>query len=80
MAVQGQYVPRQPPDFLSLQEVVPWKGESRWRDASGQRVYTYDQKHGEVEAYNKRGRHIGVLSVETGEKIKPAVKGRKIDV
>ena len=80
MDVPGQYIPRQPPDFLSEQEKFTWHGESRWRDASGQRIYTYDQRHGHVEAYTKRGRHIGALDVKTGEKIKDAEKGRKIDV
>jgi hypothetical protein len=78
--VPGQYIPRQPPDFLSKQEEVSWNGESRWRDPSGDRIYTYDQRHGHIEAYNKRGRHVGVLDVQTGERIAGAKRGRKIDV
>jgi putative cytotoxic protein len=80
LGFQGQYIPREPPDFLSDQEDVAWSGESRWRNASGDRIYTYDQRHGHIEAYNKRGKHVGVLDVKTGEKIADAVKGRKIDV
>lgn len=80
MSVPGQYIPRQPPDFLSEQEELPWNGESRWRSACGKRIYTYDQLHGHIEVYNKRGKHLGELDVETGEKIAPAKKGRSIDV
>lgn len=80
LEVPGQYVPRDEPDFLSEQEKVGWTGESRWRDTSAQRIYTYDQMHGHIEAYDKRGNHVGVLDVDTGEKIGDAVRGRKIDV
>jgi hypothetical protein len=34
----------------------------------------------EVEVYNSRGWHLGVMHPITGDWIKPAVKGRKIDV
>lgn len=36
--------------------------------------------HGEIEGYNKRGRHVGVFHAVTGALIKPAVRGRRIDV
>jgi len=35
--------------------------------------------HGEIEVFNRRGRHIGVLD-PLGRPIKDAVKGRRIDV
>lgn len=35
---------------------------------------------GELEVYNRRGEHMGVANIMTGELIKPAVRGRKIDV
>ena len=35
---------------------------------------------GEIEVYNKRGKHLGVVHAVTGEWIKDAVKGRAIDV
>jgi putative cytotoxic protein len=45
------------------------------------RIYEYDGEHGgELEVYNKRGRHIGVADVYTGDFIKAAVRGRSIDV
>jgi Cytotoxic len=36
--------------------------------------------HGEIEAFNERGRHVAVLDAVTGEPIKGAVPGRRIDV
>ena len=80
VTVPGQYIPRQHPDFLDEQEKFTWHGEPRWRDTSGQRIYTYDKRHGHIEAYNRRGRHVGVLDVKTGERIRGAVDGRRIDV
>jgi hypothetical protein len=56
------------------------EGQKRWRSKDGSRIYTWDSLHGEIEVFNKRGRHLGVIDPITGELIKPAVKGRKIDV
>jgi hypothetical protein len=78
--LDGQYIARQEPDYLSLMEKYSWNGESRWRDGTKQRIYTYDRRHGHIEAYTRRGRHVAVLDVETGERIGPAVNGRSIDV
>ena len=55
-------------------------GERRWRSHDGQRLYTWDSLHGEVEVYNRRGRHLGALDPSTGDLIKDAVPGRRIDV
>ncbi|MBX3496217.1 MAG: hypothetical protein KF769_08240 [Parvibaculum sp.] len=65
--------------FLHSLERVPWKGEVRWRSKDGRRIYTWDRLHGEIEVFNQRGRHLGVLG-PSGLEIKPAVKGRSIDV
>lgn len=54
-------------------------GEKRWRSHTGKRLYTWDSLHGEIEVFNTRGRHIGVLDPR-GQEIKPAVKGRRINV
>jgi Cytotoxic len=53
-------------------------GIKRWR-AQGDRIYTWDFTHGEIEVFNKRGLHIGVINCD-GDMIKDAVKGRRIDV
>ncbi|WP_411674891.1 colicin E3/pyocin S6 family cytotoxin [Bacillus velezensis] len=36
--------------------------------------------HGEIEIFNKQGRHLGSAEPIFGELIKPAVKGRKLNV
>lgn len=54
-------------------------GQKRWKSKDGKRLYTWDSLHGEIEVFNVRGRHLGVLSPK-GDFIKGAVKGRKIDV
>jgi hypothetical protein len=55
-------------------------GERRWRSSDGQRLYTWDSLHGEIEVFNKRGRHLGAVDPITGSLRKIAVPGRKIDV
>lgn len=75
-----QYVARTPPDFLDTLQKVKWTGESRWTDPATGYIYTYDRRHGHVEEYNARGRHVGVVDVKTGERIKGAEKGRRTDV
>lgn len=53
----------------------------RWYSQDGSHIYTWDGEHGgEVEVFDKRGRHLGVAHPITGETIKPAVRGRRIDV
>jgi hypothetical protein len=39
-----------------------------------------DTQHGELEKYNRRGKHEGTVDPDTGEIIKPPVKGRAIEV
>ncbi|MFG3289426.1 colicin E3/pyocin S6 family cytotoxin [Streptomyces sp. NPDC048179] len=56
-------------------------GQRRWYSPDGSRIYTWDGEHGgEVEVFNKRGHHLAVAHPVTGETIKPAVRGRSIDV
>jgi len=52
----------------------------RYRSRDGDRIYEWDSQHGELEVYNKRGRHLGVVDGETGALIKDPVRGRRIDV
>jgi hypothetical protein len=53
-------------------------GRRRYRTRD--RIYEWDSLHGELEVYNNRGRHLGVVDAGTGEMIKPPVRGRRIDV
>ena len=55
-------------------------GQMRWSSHRGRRLYTWNSLHGEVEVFNGRGRHLGVLNLLTGDWIKEAVAGRSIDV
>jgi hypothetical protein len=55
-------------------------GQQRWTSDRGTRLYTWDSLHGEVEVFNKRGKHIGVRDAVSGDWIKEAVPGRSIDV
>jgi hypothetical protein len=74
-------VPRPDPCFLDECERLGFVyGALRWRSRDGSRLYTWDGLHGEIEIFNSRGRHLGVVDAVTGMLTKPAVKGRKIDV
>ncbi|HXH45291.1 MAG TPA: colicin E3/pyocin S6 family cytotoxin [Bradyrhizobium sp.] len=55
-------------------------GEKRWRSPDGKRLYTWDGRHGEIEVFTKRGKHLGAIDAVSGEWIKDAVHGRTIDV
>lgn len=55
-------------------------GQRLWKSQRGDRYYTWDRLHGEVEVFNRRGKHIAVVDPISGDIIKDAVKGRKIDV
>jgi hypothetical protein len=74
------YIPVPPDCFLHELARVPGRVPARWRSYDGQRLYEWDQLHGEVEVYDRRGRHRGVADARSGEVIKPAVHGRRIDV
>jgi hypothetical protein len=75
------YIPRPDPCFLDGQISVGAPGGTRrWKNARGDRYYEWDGLHGHIEAYNKRGRHVGVLDPVSGTLIKEAVAGRRIDV
>ena len=55
-------------------------GERRWRSHDGLRLYTWDAHHGEVEVYDRRGRHLGAIDPIAGAVLKDAVRGRRIEV
>ncbi len=54
-------------------------GVRRWRGADG-RIFTLDALHGEIEVFDTRGRHVGVIHAVTGVTIEPNRKGRRIRV
>lgn len=71
----GKPIPK--PCFLD--ECVPVKGKRRWRSQDMMRFYEWDAFHGEIEVYDSRGNHLGVLNPQ-GDFKKGPIKGRKIDV
>lgn len=74
------FISRPKPCFLDGMVRVARAGPPRWASADRSRFYEWDGLHGEIEMYNRRGRHLGALHAVTGELIKPAVNGRSIDV
>lgn len=77
---EGFYKARPDPCYLDqLEYLGAFGGQKRWRSNDG-RLYTWDQLHGEIEVFNSRGHHIGVLDAVTGTMIKEPRKGRRIDV
>lgn len=74
-------VPKPNPCYLD--GMIRWRvigGKQTWRSPSGKRLYQWDELHGEIEMYNKRGKHVGVIHAVSGELIEDAVEGRTIDV
>jgi len=55
-------------------------GRKVWRSYDSKRYFTWDSMHGEIEVFNIRGRHLGVLDPFTGVMIKSAVHGRLLNV
>lgn len=51
-----------------------------WRSKDSKRYYTWDTLHGEIEVFDKLGRHLGSADAVTGQFIKSAVKGRRLNV
>ncbi|MFT6550019.1 MAG: hypothetical protein ACJA1I_000045 [Zhongshania marina] len=72
-------IPIPKPSILdSLRVASIEAGRKVYKDDSENVYYTWDSFHGEVEVFNKNGRHLGVACPQTGVLIKPAVRGRKI--
>ncbi len=72
------YIPKPKPCFLdemTKHQVI----DSRQVYKQNDKYYSWDGLHGEIEVFNRRGWHIMVLDAY-GNKIKDAVKGRKINV
>lgn len=74
-------VPRPRNCFLCDMEDFGVRGGRKvWCSRDAKRLYMWDGLHGEVEVYNRRGKHLGVADAISGELIKPAINGRCIDV
>jgi hypothetical protein len=74
-------IPRPSPCFLDgMEDLGAFNGEKRWRSPNRRRLYTWDSQHGEIEVFNRRGKHLGAADPTTGEFIKPARRDRRLDV
>lgn len=47
---------------------------------SKDRYFSWDELHGEIEVFDRRGFHLGALDAQRGTKIKDAKKGRRLHV
>jgi hypothetical protein len=66
--------------FLNGLTILKAKSQRRrWSGPKGQ-IYEEDTQHGELEKYNKRGKHKGAVDPKTGEIIKGPVRGRTIEL
>ncbi|MGH7573968.1 MAG: SpvB/TcaC N-terminal domain-containing protein [Longimicrobiales bacterium] len=54
------------------------KGRITAGRGKGTRHYEWDHTHGDIEAYDSKGRHLGSMNPSTGELYKPRVPGRRI--
>ena len=50
----------------------------RWRFPGGC-ILEWDSQHGEVEKYDKRGKHLGAFDPKTGKQLKDPIKNRRIE-
>ena len=73
------YIPKPKPCFLDFcEQYKVINGRKTFRQDN--KYYQWDELHGEIEVYNKRGIHLGALDAISGKQIKDAERGRKIDV
>lgn len=74
-------IPRPRPCFLDGCEIIKIIGGKKvWANSDRTRFFTWYSLHGEIEAFDKLGRHLGVLNALTGDLIKDAIRGRKLNV
>ncbi|SDD45032.1 Cytotoxic [Algoriphagus faecimaris] len=66
------------PGFPGATRVKPKGGRARWRTKDGD-ILEWDSQHGDVEVYDKNGKHKGSARPTDPNIYKPQVKGRKID-
>ena len=82
-----QYVPAPDvpgafPTLVRAKPKTPVRGggglRKRWKDGEGN-IFEWDSQHGRLEAYDKRGRHIGEFDPDTGLQTKPADPTRSVE-
>lgn len=74
-------IPRPRPGFLELFEKFKViDGRQVWVNERRDRFFSWDSLHGEVEAFDKNGRHLGAFHAVTGVQLKEAERSRRIHV
>lgn len=74
-------IPKPVPSFLDTCDKLRVQGNQQiWASKDRNNYYTWDSLHGEIEGFDKRGRHLGAFHALSGEQTKEAVRGRKINV
>lgn len=79
--VAVSYIPRPSPSVFDKLE--KWRViDDRQVYRGNGRLYTWDEFHGEVEVFTKRGRHLGCMDAVTEQWIegKPARKDRRLRI
>jgi len=51
----------------------------RWKNFEDGTIYEWDYRHGRVEKYNSRGKHLGEFDYQSGVQIKDANPNRSIE-
>lgn len=75
------YIPKPKPCFLDMMEkYIIIDGRQTYRNPAKDRYFQWDELHGEIEVYDKRGRHLGVIDAVNGTQIKEPERGRRINV
>ena len=73
------YIPKPKPSFLDgMEKYKVIDGRQTYR--TKRPLFPVGRTDGEIEAYDKRGWHLGALDAKTGELIKEAERGRRIHV
>jgi hypothetical protein len=69
------------PSILDHCEFFGVRGGRRiWRSKDGKHYYTWDSRHGEIEVFDVRGRHLGSVDARDGRLLKEAVPGRRLEI
>ncbi len=70
--------PKLLPGFPGANRIKPKGGRARWKTSDGE-ILEWDSQHGDVEVYDKNGKHKGSARPNDPSIYKSPVPGRKID-
>lgn len=70
--------PERLPGFPDAERTEPKGRRRRWIDGED-RILEWDYQHGTVEMYDRRGRHLGEFDPNSGQRLKPPDRTRRIE-